>query len=259
MMAVWQGVWTWVHPRPRGVTLALCAAVGLVVLPSAGFGLPLAALAAQDPQLPAHAMPKFEHRRHGPVECLTCHVAHAATRLNFVPPSGCQNCHHRSPEENRCPSCHTPDVLAAPRAVIVTVRVRGRPPRSRTVNFRHTLHATRPCSGCHTQETTLAPGDSVRTCTACHDDHHQAARACDGCHTERAAFAPHAPPAEAHAGCDACHATRTIARLVPDRALCLTCHAARRDHGLAKECTTCHFQEDPASYRSRLVSGRTDH
>ncbi len=196
----------------------------------------------------------FQHRRHTSLACLTCHDVHSSSRLTFSPPRGCQICHHQAPDENRCPSCHTPDEVAGPRARTVTIAVRGQSPRPRTVAFRHGSHASRPCSTCHTQPVSLEIGDSVRTCAGCHDDHHQAGRDCRGCHTEGAAVAPpHAPPADAHAGCDACHANRTVARLTPDRALCLTCHAEQRDHQPAKECTTCHFLADPATYRGHLV------
>lgn len=211
--------------------------------------------AARKPAPPA--ADSFEHRRHRTLACLTCHDVHSSRRLTFEPPRGCQICHHQVPGDSQCATCHAADEIAAPRERTVTVTVRGHEARTRPVVFRHERHTRLPCAGCHAQPVSLAIGDSVRTCAACHDDHHQAARACDGCHTERAAFAPHAPPAEAHAGCDACHATRTVARLVPDRALCLTCHAARRDHEPSRECTTCHFLEDPATYRNHLVSGRT--
>lgn len=249
--------------RTRGFAIVPIAAIGLVVLPSAGNSLgrrsEAAALAPAFQQgldtMRVMRVDTFVHRRHTTVACPTCHNAHAPRVLTFVAPRGCQTCHHQSPGENRCPSCHAPDESIAPIARTVTVEVRGRPPRPRTVSFRHERHVSPACSACHTQPVWLAPVDSVATCAACHDDHHQAARACEGCHTERASLAPHAPPAEAHERCDACHQTRTIAGLVPDRALCLTCHPARRTHGAPKECTTCHFLQDPASYRSRLTTG----
>jgi len=203
----------------------------------------------------APAVDSFEHRRHRSLACLTCHDVHSSSRITFTPPRGCQICHHQAPAENRCSSCHAADEIAAPHARTVTVTVGSGAPRPRTVNFRHENHARLACPACHTQQVTLEIGDSVRTCAACHDDHHQAARTCGGCHTERASFAPHTPPAAAHTACDACHATRTIARLVPDRAMCLTCHESQRDHMTGRECSTCHFLADPPSYRRHLVAG----
>lgn len=237
----------------RPSILAWFAAALVLVLPRTGL--------AQDRVLPGIDTMRvlqvntFAHRRHESLPCLTCHEAHAQSRLKFVPPRGCQACHHQAPEENRCPSCHPREVTATPLPRVVTVTVRGKPPRPRTVGLRHQWHAALRCSGCHTQPVWLEPADSVLTCTGCHSDHHQAGRTCGICHNDSAAFAPHAPPAQAHAGCDACHATRTIERLVPERAMCLTCHPGRRDHEAGKECTPCHFQEEPAVYRRRLVSG----
>jgi len=239
----------------RGLAVALVAAIMVVVLPRPALGLEAPAFQQGLDTMRILRVDTFAHRRHAAVLCPTCHDAHSSQRLTFVAPRGCQSCHHQSPEANRCPVCHTPNDLAAPIARTLTVAVRGQPPRPRTVVFRHVLHVTRPCSGCHTMPVWLEPADSVLSCAGCHDDHHQAARACDGCHTERAAFAPHAPPAEAHERCDRCHQARTIARLVPDRSLCLTCHPSRRTHGTPNQCTTCHFLQDPATYRSRLLTG----
>ncbi len=199
----------------------------------------------------------FQHRRHTSLACLTCHDVHSARRLTFEPPRGCQICHHQSPAENRCSTCHTPDETATPRARTVTVAVPDRMPRPRTVGFRHESHTARACVTCHTRSVTLEIADSVATCAACHDDHHAAGRSCGDCHNQGAAFPPHAPPAAAHERCDACHAARTVARLTPDRPLCLTCHAAQRDHQPGTECTTCHFLADPAAYRGHLTSPRT--
>jgi hypothetical protein len=62
----------------------------------------------------------------------------------------------------------------------------------------------------------------------------------------------HAPPREAHVGCDACHAPEIVARLTPDRPFCLTCHAAQREHRADRECTVCHFQMEPAAFQAHL-------
>jgi hypothetical protein len=57
---------------------------------------------------------------------------------------------------------------------------------------------------------------------------------------------------EAHTGCDACHAPAIVARLVPTRGLCLTCHAAQRDHHPGAECTVCHLGATPEGFQGRL-------
>jgi hypothetical protein len=137
---------------------------------------------------------------------------------------------------------------------VVTVGVADHPARPRSVVFQHHAHADIACAKCHTTAVTLHPDSAVTGCTACHEQHHAPARNCAACHTA-GGFDPaksHAPPVEAHTGCDACHKTATVARLVPDRGLCLTCHAAQRDHYANRECTVCHFQTTPDGYREHL-------
>lgn len=217
---------------------------------------PVAPLAkAGSPKEPAPARADtFEHRRHRSLACLTCHAVQSSSRLTFEAPRGCQICHHQTQSPNRCDACHSADEIAAPHAESVTVAVRGEPPRPRTASFRHGTHATQACSVCHQAAVSLAVPDSVRTCAACHADHHAARRECSGCHTGSPA-ATHAPPAEAHAGCTACHARTTVALLVPDRQFCLTCHAPQREHEADRQCTTCHFLLDPETYRRHLIAG----
>lgn len=199
----------------------------------------------------------FEHARHRALACITCHAVRGAARLTFEPPRGCQICHHEGPSQSRCAACHANAELARPHAEVVTVTVRDRAPRQRAVTFRHDTHQGLACTTCHSTPVTLAPPDSVRACASCHDDHHDDGGSCAACHADPATSVAHAPPAEAHAGCDACHEAATVARLVPDRALCLTCHAAQREHVAGRDCATCHFLEDPASYRRRLVGSRS--
>lgn len=204
------------------------------------------------PVVPA-ARDTFEHTRHRALACLTCHAVQGSARLTFEQPRGCQICHHQAPAASRCDNCHEAGEIAPPHASVVTVTVASHAARPRTVGFEHQRHAALRCVTCHTSPVGLAVADSVRQCAACHGDHHEAARACGSCHSDRAAAAPHAPPVEAHARCDACHEAATVARLVPDRGLCLTCHAAQRDHEPGGECTACHFLQEPAAYRYALT------
>src|SRR5262249_44383242 len=146
--------------------------------------------------------------------------------LTFEPPRGCQICHHQAPDSSSCATCHRDADVNAPRPATLSVTVAGHEPRTHDVVFRHDTHRTLRCVQCHTTAVTLAPADDAKRCTSCHDDHHTAARACASCHTGGgggptvAWRAPHAPPAEGHIACDACHARATIARLTPDRQLC---------------------------------------
>ncbi len=197
----------------------------------------------------------FPHNRHRSLSCITCHLSKQGHgRLAFETPRGCQICHHQAPASAECATCHRTEALAAPKSVTILVAVAHAPPRSHPALFDHSRHARRKCVECHTTPVSLAPGAEALRCAACHDDHHAAGRPCATCHTEIGpeARAAHAPPLDAHRACDACHLPDIVARLVPDRALCLTCHAAQRDHYAAQECTTCHFQAPPVEFQPHL-------
>jgi hypothetical protein len=199
------------------------------------------------------ASDSFPHDRHTQLACITCHTTTSKTKkLTFTPPRGCLACHHQNPSTSKCANCHTADETGALRQATVSVDVQGHPPRTRSVAFRHEAHARVACATCHTTAVTLDPDSTVTRCSACHDQHHQAARDCASCHTGFDPATAHAQPVEAHGGCDACHNPATIARLVPDRGLCLTCHAPQRDHYVDRECTLCHFQSTPDGYREHL-------
>jgi hypothetical protein len=176
--------------------------------------------------------------------------------LTFEPGRGCQICHHQAPERNACATCHTPEEIAArPPVVTVTVSVKDRPPLPRPVTFDHGAHRSQTCSTCHTTPVTLAPVAEVVGCTSCHAQHGAGSANCATCHTTAPDSHAHAPPADAHRACAACHAAALVATLAPTRVLCLTCHVAQRDHQPGGECTTCHLGADPATYRSRIGAG----
>jgi hypothetical protein len=127
--------------------------------------------------------------------------------------------------------------------------------RLHVTQFEHERHRGLQCIACHTTPATLDPAPAVASCAACHDDHHAQGKPCGVCHNETtspAVRAAHAPPVEAHTGCDACHATAIVARLVPDRGLCLTCHPAQQDHHAGAECTVCHLGATPEAFQDRL-------
>jgi hypothetical protein len=194
----------------------------------------------------------FPHARHNRLACLTCHDLRSKERLMFEVPRGCQTCHHQRPARSDCATCHQPEELAEPRPVSVRVVVPQHPPRLRDVAFEHGRHERLECTGCHTMPVSLAPSDSVRTCAACHANHHAEGRACASCHRTDAIIAPHEQPVQVHQACAACHTPATVARLVPVRSFCLTCHSDDVDHFTPKECTACHFQSTPAELQPRL-------
>jgi hypothetical protein len=212
------------------------------------------------PAAPAAPSPpvadSFPHDRHKTLACITCHASQRAHgRLTFAPPRGCQICHHQSPDASDCVHCHTAEQLARPESVTVRIAVAGAPARGHGAAFAHATHHALQCRTCHTTAVSLDPGADVLACAACHADHHAAGRACASCHTETAApavIAAHAPPASAHRACAACHQTAIVAGLVPDRPLCLTCHAAQRDHYAGRECTPCHGPASPTEWRAAM-------
>jgi hypothetical protein len=199
----------------------------------------------------------FSHDRHKQLACITCHaIPQGGKRLTFEAPRGCQICHHQRPATADCAKCHEAGERAAPRAVGVRVEVAGHAPRDRRVPFNHADHEAQRCVTCHAAPVTLAV-DPAATCRSCHDGHHAAGRQCVLCHGGAEPRAAHAALADAHVGCDACHAEAIVARLVPDRAFCRTCHAAQ-DHYAERECTTCHFLSSPDEFRAHLRKAEGD-
>lgn len=196
----------------------------------------------------------FTHAKHSSLSCLNCHETRTGHgRLTFEPPRGCQICHHRAPSASDCAECHTPTELAAPLAATARFTVADHQARTREIEFAHQTHADLRCTDCHTEPVSLAPRADAANCTACHEDHHAAARACAECHGGAAVQGDHAPPVDAHVGCDACHDAATISRLLPDRSFCATCHQPQaREHYPDRECTVCHLQATPEAFRPRL-------
>ena len=197
----------------------------------------------------------FSHTRHAKVACLVCHqTTSTRSHLTFEPPRGCTICHHQQPTAARCPSCHKPDELAAPRTVSMAVAVPGHQATPRPVEFSHARHSARTCTECHTTPVSLAPSPAVVQCKNCHTDHHAAGRACSGCHKVADPKAAHATLEVAHQRCDACHTATTVAQLTPTRSFCSTCHAAKAaNHYPQQECSTCHFLTEPGAYRAKLT------
>lgn len=213
--------------------------------------------AAPAPRVPLAApADTFSHDRHKQLACLTCHVSgRGHGGLTFEAPRGCQICHHQAPATSNCTACHARGELADSQAATVALAVMDRTPKPRAVAFAHEAHAPLACTTCHTAPVSLDAAAPIKTCTACHEDHHQARRDCAGCHTLDVRAA-HPDSLNAHAACAACHRATTVARLVPDRDLCLTCHVPQREHYVEKQCTTCHFLTTPEAYQAQIRKGR---
>jgi len=208
----------------------------------------------------------FSHPIHRELPCITCHVPSAPrSRLTFVPPRGCQICHHQAPGRNRCAECHEPGELAEPDSVTFDVHVeRAVAPgavapaaRARAVPFEHTEHDEFRCAECHMTPVTLAPSPEVLSCASCHERHHEPDRACATCHRTDATLTAHEPLEDAHENCTACHTETVVTALQPTRSFCLGCHEPSVDHYAPRECSACHFQSAPEALKPRL-SARTD-
>ncbi len=210
--------------------------------------------AAPAPHLPPRSpVDSFPHDRHKQLACITCHTTtNPNAKLTFTPPRGCQACHHQNPAGSKCAACHPAERIAAARDLVVPIAVANHPPRARSVAFQHRTHADIACVTCHTMSVTLDPDSTVTRCASCHEEHHTAKRDCASCHNGFDPATSHGQPVEAHFGCDACHRASIVARLVPDRSLCVTCHAKQTDHYADRECTVCHFQSTPDEYRAHL-------
>ncbi|MBI3566907.1 MAG: cytochrome c3 family protein [Gemmatimonadetes bacterium] len=205
----------WVR-RARGAhELALCGVIGFAAFP-----------APQDTAT-------FQHARHTSVECVECHgTGERHGKLKFGGPEGCRSCHHGVTQPSTCAACHA----TAPKArdVNVTIHVTGRKTSpTRALRFRHEQHAKLDCKSCHQPDVDRTV---EKNCVSCHADHHGPARDCTSCHAD----ARKGHDLTAHDDCATCHKGKGLPALTFTRALCLTCHAAQRNHEPGGDCAACH-------------------
>ncbi len=240
----------------RTLTGDLCRPAKWLLVGAALVLLPVKALYGLQTRVQSRPAPtdSFPHERHKKFACLTCHFSLGGHgRLTFQPPRGCQICHHQAPTQADCSACHQTGELAVPILVPMSVSVPREAARTRSVGFPHGKHAELDCIRCHTTPVTLEPADSVVTCHACHDNHHESGRSCATCHKTEAITAAHEPPRFKHMACDACHTPSRVPILVPTRSFCLVCHDQAQDHHAPKECTDCHFLRSPEEFRELLT------
>lgn len=169
----------------------------------------------------------------------------------------CNDCHHSPTQTLSCTACHAYGDQRMQRPVRVSMALNLRPenaPKSRDVPFSHPQHREVKCESCHKSTSEVR---QVVGCRDCHDDHHtERAKnyaSCTACHTG-AAQAKHTR--DDHLRCTSCHVRQTVARLLPTRTLCLTCHVKQVDHEPGKECSTCHMQATPQQLKQRILAGR---
>ena len=212
----------------------------------------------------------FDHEKHvmsASLDCTECHGTAALFQegdktfdpehgLTHLKPADCTNCHHRQAPASSCSNCHGDALVSKPLTSVVPVSVDGEPALDREVEWTHALHASVGCRDCHGEQNTIAPAAGVTSCTACHEQHHDAGRSCAQCHGIENTREAH--DEDTHFGCADCHAEETIERLTPDRGLCLTCHgdkATGHEEDSGSTCTSCHFDAEPHELREQLVTG----
>lgn len=228
-------------PRPHGPMPDLSE------LPAQGEP-PSPAVQHQEPTPPATQQPvarrqpsprrPFQHERHTSVACHACHApGEAHGKVTIRAPRDCETCHHSPVQRSTCTTCHA-EQIAAPLDVPIVSRASVWPAdRQRTLSFSHARHETLECRGCHGTGTSLG---NPKTCTACHDDHHQPSRSCASCHAVAAAGHPREAT---HLGCTdgSCHDAARVAALQPSRNVCLVCHREKTDHKPGRDCASCHL------------------
>lgn len=239
--------------RRRSLHAVTVGVAAVLVAGAAGVGT---AAVGQGGVARTAAADSFPHARHTTLACLECHETGGGHgRLTFEPPRGCALCHHQAPTPETCRRCHQEGENDTPKSVTVTIRVPGRDPNPRAVDFLHSKHTSRTCVECHTTPVTLAPSPATVQCQACHVEHHAPGPTCSNCHRIADPKAEHGVPAFDHQRCDACHTAQSIARLTPTRTFCATCHLPRAtEHYDTRECTVCHFLAEPSAYRGRLLT-----
>jgi len=117
------------------------------------------------------------------------------------------------------------------------------------VAFQHAQHEKTECEKCH-----ATPGSvrNVPTCASCHTDHHkEKASGCVSCHGS-GMLATHTM--DTHYKCASCHERETIAKLLPDRAFCVSCHVKQVTHEPGRECAPCHLRLSPVEVRRRMLA-----
>jgi hypothetical protein len=184
----------------------------------------------------------FEHRRHERVSCRSCHGTGAEHRTILVrTPRDCAGCHHDERRAQACADCHGTERLPQPAPVAAAMSLSvWDSARTRALPFNHDVHARGgaglTCRDCHRTPVTLARD---RACASCHTEHHRPEATCATCHlpTKQGTHTP-----EVHLSCAGagCHAPAVAPPPTLSRTLCLTCHAAQKEHEPGGTCAACH-------------------
>ena len=194
----------------------------------------------------ARNLGRFQHDEHATYQCAECHSTGSPTTISNR--EWCADCHHVNAAFSQCRQCHTVrEIAPEPVRALVNFRLPPAEVRQRSLLFDHVVHGNVGCASCHTGGAALL---AQADCASCHTDHHRPEADCLACHEEPAATVH---PAEVHldlAGCGTagCHVAEGIdyATMLGERNLCLSCHAAQRDHEQPEACAECHLMGDAA-------------
>lgn len=174
------------------------------------------------------------HATHQDVSCAACHRASADVRVMALTPEDCQSCHHSPDQSLTCQACHqSPPAVTTVQQL--SLEVWGAP-RTRSLDFDHSVHGSVSCGSCHRAFPSLLPAEP---CASCHAEHHTAEAHCVSCHVE--------PPAGAHdvqvhltCGGAGCHRAPDVEAIATTRNVCLVCHREQEDHEPGGDCVQCH-------------------
>jgi hypothetical protein len=181
-----------------------------------------------------HETPKG-HTTHASVGCPQCHRSSAFVTGRVLTKADCLTCHHGGTNGRKCTDCHQapPGPLVVERTFQLSV---WSAPRTRTLPFDHTLHASQACAACHKAMPNLKP---TEPCGTCHERHHRPEARCMTCHRE--------PPAgahtlDAHLNCNGagCHDEPVTEHMTETRSICLVCHQQQESHESGRICAECH-------------------
>jgi len=181
-----------------------------------------------------HQAPKG-HTTHADVGCPNCHRSAAFVTNKVLTKADCLTCHHGGTNGRACLDCHKapPERLVVERQIKLSV---WPAPRTRSLPFDHTRHASLECRTCHKAMPNLKP---TEPCTTCHEKHHQPQARCMTCHRQPAAGVH---TLDAHLDCNSagCHNEPVTEHMTETRSVCLVCHQDKESHEPGKVCAVCH-------------------
>ena len=191
---------------------------------------------------------RFEHARHRPVRCTTCHSTQTEHGGLTAVARRCTSCHHAESAVGRdCARCHQPTELQAVQQITTAVQFTvPSAVTSKALPFAHGRHESLRCAECHSANLARSV---ERTCASCHIDHHTEARECSACHQPARQTHTRAVH-ETGCGGSGCHYREATPATSTARTVCVACHVEQATHKPGRDCATCHLTRWPTVARS---------